>query len=107
MSPQKSRPRSKSLAPETPRVSIRVKKNRKAELADESPPSERKRASEAPTQPPPPLSSGPAPKAPLLSGPVPKRRAATPAARPRKSDKYAAAVDEVTADLTKDPRRDR
>jgi hypothetical protein len=63
----------------------------------------RKAASEAPTEPPPPPSgSSGAPKSPRVSTASPR----VSAVRPKKRGPNSAVVDEVTADLSHDPRRD-
>jgi hypothetical protein len=58
---------------------------------------DRRRRSEAPTMPPPPPAEGKGATETRTSGMRPKKRVSGP----------AAAIDEVTADMTRDPRRER
>jgi hypothetical protein len=69
-----------------------------ARTSGAAPKSKRARAEE-PTLPPPPKSKRTQPSMPRPSGVKPRK--------PRASEGPAATVDEVTADLSKDPRRER
>jgi hypothetical protein len=60
-----------------------------------------RKASEAPTEPP------PAPEDEVrVSIPIPKATVKVSGVRPKRRGAPAATIDEVTADMTKDPRRD-
>jgi hypothetical protein len=65
-------------------------------------PKDAREKSEAPTLPPPGTESGPAPSRPRR-----KEGDRTSGMRNAKPDMAAATVDEVTADMSKDPRRER
>lgn len=67
-------------------------------------PKTKREASEAPTLPPPPIEEGIPPTRP--SGRAGVRNSGMRSRKPAVSDHPSATVDEVTADLSKDPRRE-
>ncbi len=73
-----------------------------ARTSGPAPKSKRERAEE-PTLPPPPASK----RSGRAAEPRAPRESAMKARKPRASDAPSATVDEVTADLSKDPRRER
>jgi hypothetical protein len=100
MSPRKVRPKTQPPQVKTTRPPVSARRERKVPKgeSEDDDDDERRRASEAPTLPP------PATDAAHRRG----REPITSGMRPRKpAEASAAIVDEVTADLSKDPRRER